>query len=593
MPPTSPKSPKSPKSPNGVRGGPIGSVISKQKSDNPGTKILITSKADMTANAQHKLSSDAEVLKREKAIKAQAQAEADITSFNQLHDQLTELVNSFNQVLLPETLAIYAQTLQTLQAHFSDLNRIFQSDYNEFAKQRFNSPHPDPTINTITRILYMINGISCLQPIAIQHVTVFEHEYPDIERIRVLCSSPLDGDGVFVPGPLDLPLDDPAVDVQGAARQASQEQMERASADVQQKERIPEKEAKVINSYIETKLNFYKSNRAQKGTCGGMMNLLMKRLTEGPNGKYLRVSPDKLKKMITEKNKSTQINIPKLQLKLYKEFMDAINRYRTIPLNKSKYALIELLFVRIQRVIRDFCIVAVEEWSTGMCPGDFATYMHSHHHYFNFFKIFYTLTRKLQPIGVPNDSVIHVIRFLCKSVFILLCDTHITAVIDFIVRLRSIADQINHPSLKGPHNVDNRKKWIVHLLEPVRAELSSNMMTNKSVIRSIFFRYFIAYIPEYIWLQRLIIEDDDNDEVFVTKDEWDSILRVEFSLDAEVCDSSDIGDCSQSSSSSSGGGRTKKRGHTNKSKKNIKNKKSGHNKKVRGNKKSRRNQKRS
>lgn len=511
-----------------------------------------------------------------------AQAEADIISFKQLHGPLTELVKSFNnqQVIPPEMLATY---VQTLQAHFSDLNRIFHSDYYEFAKQGFNRPHPDPTINTITRILYMINGISCLQPIAIQHVTVFEHEYPDIENIRTVGSSPLDGDGVFVPGPLDLPLNDPAVDVQG---QASQEQMERAISDVQQKEMIPQKEdATIINSYIETKLNFYKSNRAQKGTCGGMMNLLMKRLTEGPNGKYLRVSPDKLKQMITEKNKSTQINIPKLQLKLYKEFMDAINRYRTIPLNKSKYALIELLFVRIQRVIRDFCIVVVEEWSTGMCPGDFATYMHSHHHYFNFFKIFYTLTRKLQPTGVPHDSVIHVIRFLCKSVFILLCDTHITAVIDFIVGLRSIAVQINVPTLKGPDNITHRKNLIVQLLEPVRAELSSNMMVNRSVIRSIFFRYFIAYIPEYIWLQRLIIEDDDDDKVFVTKDEWDRII-----LEAEVCNSSDIGDCSQSSSSQSGG-RTKKRGHTNKSKKNIKNKKSGRNKKVRVSKKSRRNQK--
>ena len=567
--PTSPKSPKSPKSPNGVRGGPIGSVISKQKSqDKPGTKILITSKDDIAANAQHKLLSDADFLEREKAIKAKAQAEA--------------------------------EELRQLETTFSNLNSIFDEDDHIFKQVGSKIPHTTHIKDTIKRIQAMISGLSYLQDISVKNYTEFTFEYPDIEQIRKIVSDPLNsisGEGVFVAGtgPFGLPLNDLAVDA-GNQGPASQEQIEKASSDVQKGEhRIIQKEdPKVIDSYIETKLNFYKSNRTQKGTCGGMMNLLMKRLTEGPNGKYLRVSPAKLQQMIAGQIIGTHINIPKLQIKLYKEFVEAITRYRTIPLNKSRYALIELLFVKIQRIIRDFCIIVVDEWSTGMCPGDFATYMHSHHHYFNFFKIFYTLTRKLQPIGVPHDSVTHVIRFLCKSVFILLCDTHITAVIDFIVRLRSIADQINHPSLKGPHNVDNRKKWIVHLLEPVRAELSSNMMVNRSVIRSIFFRYFIAYIPEYIWLQRLIIEDDDDDKVFVTKDEWDSILQVTVSLNPEVCDySSDIGDCSQSSSSSSGGGRTKKRGHTNKSKKNIKNKKSGRNKKVRGNKKSRRNQKRS
>jgi hypothetical protein len=560
MPPTSPKSPK------GVRGGPIDSGISKQNSEvKTGTKILIINKGDKTPIAQHKLLSDANVIEREKAIKAKAQAEE----------------------------------LRQLETTFSNLDSIFNEDDHIFKQLGSKIPHTTHIKDTIKRIQAMISGLSYLQHISVKNYTEFTFEYPDIEQIRKIGSAPLqpsNGEDVFVAGtgPFDLPLNDPAVDA-GNQGQASQEQIEKASSDVQKGEhRIIQKEdPKVIDSYIETKLRFYSSNRTQMGACSELMKLLIKRFTETPNGKYLRVSPAKLQQMITGQIIGTHINIPKLQIKLYKEFMEAITRYRTIPFNKSRYALIELLFVKIQRIIRDFCIIADTEWSTGMCPSNFATYMHSHHHYFNFFKIFYALAKKLKPGEVPDERVKNVIRFLCKSVFIILCDTHIEEVVNFIVGLRSIAVQINDPRLKGPDNITHRKQLIVHLLEPVRAELSSNMMTNKSVIRSIFFRYFIAYIPEYIWLQRLIIEDDDNDEVFVTKDEWDSILRVKFSLDAEVCDSLEIGDCSQSSSSSSGGGRTKKRGRTNKSKKNIKNKKSGRNKKVRGNNKSRRNQKRS
>lgn len=493
---------------------------------------------------------------KEKAIKEEAAANDDFKKFSTLYERIDTTLST----KIPSTVT---QTVEELKGYFSDLDPKFKYDTMVFRKEGSKNPHTQCIKDTIKRIRDMISGMSAFYGIMIPVVRVFEYDYSDLEKEKEIA------------GTFENSDENAHVDMQiSEAKKYTDDESKQVAFDIEREEiqtKNIAKAASVIDSYTINKLHLQR-------TCPALTSVLMNRLCQDttPQGKFMRKSALQLKKDISDRVKAGAINIPLLQVTLYKEFMDAITDYRRIPKNLSRYRLIELLFVRIQRNIRDFCSLT-SEWSPGLCPGDYATYMHSHHHYFNFFRMIYDVAKKLQ-----NSSYIEkthqIIPFLCRSVFILLTDEEVKRVVQFISELLTYDNDI---SLSTDIKVKTEKtKFYVRKVEDL---LSKGLLTSigGDLIKNIFFRRLICYSPIYVWVQTLFFG-----EVVLSKDE---IYAPEPSSQ-----SSDSYDSSQECPREpQGGGITKKRGHTNKSKKNIKNKKSGRNKKVRVSKKSRRNKKRS
>ena len=490
---------------------------------------------------------------KEKAIKEEAAANDDFKKFSTLYGIVTTLSTKTPS-------STVTQTVEELKGYFSDLDPKFKYDAMVFRKEGSKIPHSQCIKDTIKRIRDMISGLSAFNEINLQPITVFQYDYPDLLEEKTT-------EGYFENEDRPRPVDMVIMGAADATHAAT------AAAEVEVEEIITKKNVhrNVIDSYKDNKLSF-------RQRCPTFTSTLMSRLCRDttPLGKFMRMSTLQLKKEINDRVKAGAINIPLLQLTLYKEFMNAIKHYRGIPKNLSRYRLIELLFVRIQRNIHDFCSLT-SDWSPGLCPGDYATYMHSHHHYFNFFRMIYDVAKLLQRSHFVEKTQ-QIIMFLCRSVFILLTDEEVKRVVQFISELLSYDNDISLTADIG----EKTKKTKIYV-KNVEELLTKGLLTSigGDLIKNIFFRRLICYSPIYVWVQTLFFG-----EVVLSKDE---IYAPEPSSQ-----SSDSYDSSQECPREpQGGGHTKKRGHTNKSKKNIKNKKSGRNKKVRGNKKSRRNQKRS
>lgn len=498
---------------------------------------------------------------KEKAIKEEVAANDDFKKFSTLYERIVTTLSTNTPS------STVTQTVEELKGYFSDLDPKFKYDAMVFRKEGSKIPHSQCIKDTIKRIRDMISGLSAFNEINLQPITVFQYDYPDLLEEKTKAGNFENED---IPRPVDMVIMGAADATHAAAATA-------AAAEVEVEEIITKKnvDRKVIDSYKDNKLSF-------RQRCPTFTSTLMSRLCRDPtsNGKFLRMSPSKLQDIMQKWVIAGNINIPLLQLTLYKEFMDAIKHYRGIPKNLSRYRLIEVLFVKLQRNIRDFCATA-SQWSPGLCPGDYATYMHSPHHYFNFFRMIYDVAKLLQTTGFVEKTQ-QIIMFLCRSVFILLTDEEVKRVVQFISELLQRDNNIS--AQQDETNRNSRIKIHVRFIEEL---LTKGLLTTigGDSIKGIFFRRLICYSPIYVWVQTLFLG-----EVVLSKeqiDEEDTSSQTSYESDNYSSPELLSQKCSQP-----GGGRTKKRGHTNKSKKNI-NKKSGHNKKVRGNKKSRRNQKRS
>jgi len=489
-----------------------------------------------------------------------------------------------NEAKAAAAAAITAQELQLLEDKFKDLDVIFRDDDVIFEGSKQHTEIKP----TIRRIKDMIDGLSLLlYNIKLPSIKVFQYDYPDLEEDKTNAIATFENEKKTQAEP-DMK---PEVDIR--ERGGTLPNIQQASWSIEKDEPVYKNQpiiSNIIDSYIDTKPSI--CIKCPHGFQSELLRRLC--LDPTPQGRYLRLTKDTIKRALDARLKGAEINIT-LKLKLYSEFDTAIAHYRKIPKNLSRYRLIGLLFVKIQRLIRDFCTIT-SDWTPGLCPGDFATYMHSHHHYFNLFRMIYDIAKKLKKRQSGLQGLIdNITFFLCKSVFILLTDPEVTRVHEFICKLLEYNDQIDRAAAG-----EQRNRLITYYVRVVEVLLTRGLLTTRDpdLIQTIFFRKLLSYSPIYVWLQALFVG-----EVLLPKEQIDQIYAQ--ILATQSSDSSQSSQSSEefllnqelsqtcTSSQGQGGGRTKKRGYTNKSKKNIKNKKSGRNKKVRGNNKSRRNQKRS
>jgi len=348
--------------------------------------------------------------------------------------------------------------------------------------------------NNFKKIPFMIGGLSCLQDISIHYRLDFEYDYPEQE-------SDEDADDMDVPGL------DPDSGGQAALTKKRPRQRVFELSDEEPKDLNPQKPP--------TTMEFNSVVRVKPHISPGFKATLMKRMTTGPPfvGRY---TPVELEKMLRKRTDGKHINIPKLQVELYKEFEHAIQYAIDNKSNQDdvKFNLIKQLFVKIQRRIRNFYITATpNEPKYKYFPHDYDTYIQSTHHYFDFFRRCFKLAQELRINGTQPVNIEIVVRFLCRSVFIRLDDIQINAVVEFIFQLLSIADEVNAPGLTE----ENRKTTIIKNLTPVIERISKNKSGSKDPLNNVFFSYIINDYPEYIWLQALILG-----KVIVTDEEFQS-----------------------------------------------------------------------
>jgi hypothetical protein len=104
--------------------------------------------------------------------------------------------------------------------------------------------------------------------------------------------------------------------------------------------------------------------------------------------------------------------------------------------------------------------------------------------------------------GTPDKNIRKIVRFLCRSVFILLNDIQVEEVVTFIFQLLLISDEVNDPHLTE----SDRKKLVIKKLNPIIDRIGKNKLHSSDLLNNVLFRHIIKdAVPEYILLQELIL----------------------------------------------------------------------------------------
>ena len=255
------------------------------------------------------------------------------------------------------------------------------------------------------------------------------------------------------------------------------------------------------------------------------------------------------------------ITIEQLQIKLYTLFFQAMD-----PDDPSLLPLIlENLFVKIQRIIRTFCVTTLigqpipENIPYPIYPiTSYNGYMTDDQHYLQFLTMMFVIAKKLLDSS-SHDQIRNMLLFLSQSVFISFDQTKVDIIAELIITLPKIAQDIAKSQVE-----DDKKKIAVTRLTPIN-------------------RWFTTFMPidSYKWLQNLVGIG------IITPDEWKNVYnRKRARTPSNRRRSSSPSPSSRPrhhSDSNPQGGSNKK--------KSKRSKKIGRNKKVRANKKSRRNKK--
>ena len=180
----------------------------------------------------------------------------------------------------------------------------------------------------------------------------------------------------------------------------------------------------LFNSLRETpKQSFLKDSpsQSQSQSQSQLQRLVFNRLVPSSiNDRY-----KELERLIDSKRLATK----RYQITLYEELIEAILRFRH---NKEEGKELSVLFVKLQKLLNKIC-KALSGRSISSLPTNVSGFMspRHHYHYLPYLRMIISIGQ-LQHIEITiRDKLI---KYLCKSVFVLLPDTH-EVVANFIIKM--------------------------------------------------------------------------------------------------------------------------------------------------------------
>jgi len=326
---------------------------------------------------------------------------------------------------------------------------------------------------------------------------------------------------------------------------------------------------------------------------GHTTEMLSSRLVLGNH--TLRMPPSQLES--ATRIRSNGIHIQEMQIRLFETFFkNILTFYNTFKDRRSEInshpMFVQYMFVNLQRIIYDFCVFGSDMQALTAYPypypNTYTDFMTSHHHYLHLFKMLFRMAKKLLNLSVQlqlqinDDDIKNMIKFLSRSIFIMLSSTGVERVVDFIFELCQLAGTMSSSVLTH--------ETIVKTITPIINRMEATVL---NLLGSRFSHLFIDIDgkPSFVWLQELLLLP----EVQIrTEEQWNNISRNIQHIQYKQMKNSahPPADGLQVPLVLKGltvkrprGGSNKKKGSSKKSKKS---KKSGRNKKVRANKKSRR-----